>query len=105
MAINRVNILRSIEGIAEEWKKQGYSVKANLDGWSRPNKIDGLVPDLRATRGGKIIIGKIETDNGLESNKAQWEVFKNYAEENDNASFRLYLLFEDGSCTLYKIFS
>ena len=105
MAINRANILRIIEDIAEEWERQGYSVKANLDGWSRPNKIEGLVPDLRATRGDKIIIGKIETDNGLESNRALLEVFKNYAEDNDNASFRLYLLSEDGSCTLHKIFS
>jgi len=57
LAINRANILRIIEDIAEEWERQGYSVKANLDGWSRPNKIEGLVPDLRATRGDKIIIG------------------------------------------------
>jgi len=37
-----LNHLRSVENIAKEWKRQGYSVKANLNGWSRPNKIDGL---------------------------------------------------------------
>ena len=102
--IDYINYLRSVESKAEKWKRQGYNVKAKLNGWSRPNKIEGLVPDLRAKRGETIIIGKIETDESLESNKSRWEAFKKYAEENDSASFRLFILSEDGRCKLHKIF-
>lgn len=101
---NYLNYLRFIQKKAEEWKKEGYKVKANIDGYGRPKKIDELIPDLRAERKEKIIIGKVETKKGLEANRETWESFKNYAESKENVSFRLYLMSEDGSCHLYKQF-
>ena len=100
----RLAYLQSIETKAEEWKRDGYKVKANLNGWDRPSKIEGLVPDLRGKRGETIRIGKVETEDGLETNRVQWEKFKGYAEKNDNVSFRLFLISEDGDCKLHKIY-
>ena len=100
----RLNILRSIEKKAEEWKREGYSVKANLNGWSRPSRIEGLIPDLRGKRGDSIIIGTIETEDSIEEKRGEWEKFKSYAENKDNVSFRLYIASEGGGCRLHKVY-
>jgi hypothetical protein len=102
--IARLAYLQNIETKAEEWKRDGYKVKANLNGWDRPSKIEGLVPDLRGKRGDKILIGNVETEDGLKINRERWETFKGYAEKNDNVSFRLFLISENGKCKLHKIY-
>jgi len=100
----RLAYLQSVEKKAEEWKREGYEVKANLSEWDRPSKIEGLVPDLRGKRGETIRIGKFETENNLAVKKEQWEKLKKYAEKNSNVSFRLYIILKNGDCKLHKIY-
>ena len=54
----RIEYIRCVDCKVEEYDRQGYDVKANIEGRSKPPTIDGLVPDIRAKRGDKIIIGK-----------------------------------------------
>ena len=42
----------------KEFDRQGFAVKADIGGWSKPPTIMNMVPDLRPKRGDKIILGK-----------------------------------------------
>ena len=64
--VSRVSCLECLDNKAQSYKRRGYDVKADLSDYSRPSKIQGLVPDLRAKRGEKIIIGKIVTERARE---------------------------------------
>ena len=90
--------------MAEAWKRQGYDVDANLSGWDRPKEIVGLQPDLWAKRGDKIIVGTVVSDEDVEANRKQFAKLVEYAELDENVSFRIYLASENGLSKLLKIF-
>ena len=102
--VSRVSCLECLDNKAQSFKRRGYDVKADLSDYSRPSKIQGLVPDLRAKRGEKIIIGKIVTEENIELNRIRWKKFVNHAAQNENISFRLYLASENGQSSLLHIF-
>jgi hypothetical protein len=102
--VSRVSCLECLDNKALSFKKRGYDVKADLSDYSRPSKIQGLVPDLRAKRGEKIIIGKIVTEENIELNRIRWQKLVNHAAKNENVSFRLYLASENGQSSLLHIF-
>ena len=54
----RIEFIRCVDCKAEELDRQGYAVKADIGGWSKPPTIMNMVPDLRPKRGDKIILGK-----------------------------------------------
>jgi hypothetical protein len=84
--------------------KQGYDVKANIDGWSRPPTIEGLVPDLRAKRGDKVILGQVVREDDLPTAENDYRLFIDFAGKDENTSFRVYLASDDGITSLYKIY-
>ncbi|MFC1802715.1 hypothetical protein ACFL0D_01985 [Thermoproteota archaeon] len=99
----RIEYIRCVDYKAEELDKQGYNVKANIGGWSTPPTILGMIPDLRAKRGNKVIIGKMVRED-FDINAAEFTKFMEYAKKDENTSFRVYLISETGKPTLYKIY-
>jgi hypothetical protein len=89
---------------AEEFDKQGYSVKANIGGWGKPPLIEGLVPDIRAKRGNKIIIGMVIKEERIGSVEDDYKNLIEYAGKNSNTSFRVYKSSTDYKPKLYKIY-
>jgi hypothetical protein len=63
---DRIEYIRCVDCKAEELNRQGYDVKADIEGWSKPPTIMGLVPDIRAKRGDKVLIGKMVREEELE---------------------------------------
>jgi len=92
----------SISG-ARAVDRQGYDVKINIGGWSKFPILEGLITDIRAKRGNKIIIGKVLREEDLETGEKEFRKFINYAEKEENTSFRIYLTSEDGKPRLNKI--
>ena len=100
----RLEYIRCVDCKADEYDRQGYSVKANIGGWSTPPTIEGLVPDIRAKRGNKIIIGKMVREEDLGAVEKELRKYISHAEKDENISFRVYLTSEDGKPRLHKIY-
>ncbi len=100
----QIEYIRCVDCKAEEYDRQGYDVKANVSEWSKPPTIDGLVPDIRAKRGDKIIIGRMLREEDLENSEKELRKFINYAEKDENTSFRVYFTSADGKPRLHKIY-
>jgi hypothetical protein len=100
----RIEYIRCVDFKAEELDKQGYSVKANIGGWGKPPVIEGSIPDIRAKRGDKVILGMIIGKEELGTVKADYKKFIDYADRNENTSFRVYLTSKEGKPQLHKIF-
>ena len=100
---DRIAHIRCVECKAEEFDRQGYSVKADISGWSKPPTIGGLVPDIRAKKGGKIIIGKILNEEYLATGEEKLGPFISLAENDEGISFRVYMASEDGKPRLHRM--
>lgn len=96
--------IRCIDHKAEEFDRQGYSVKADTGSWGEPPVIEGIKLDIRATRGDQVIIGKVLRPEELETSEKDYEKLIVYAKEKDNTSFRIYYISEDEKPILHKIF-
>ena len=100
----RIEYIRCVDCKAEELDRQGYSVKANIGGWGNPPIIEGLVPDIRAKRGNKVIIGMVLEAEKLGTVEDDYKKFIKYADKNSNTSFRVYVSSEEGKPQLHKIY-
>jgi hypothetical protein len=78
----------SVRKTAEWYKNQGFSVKADLPGETKPKKIDGFIPDVIVKKGKKEIIIEVETKNIAKTDKEQQQAFRDYANRQSNRSFR-----------------
>jgi hypothetical protein len=79
--------------IAEELKKDNWTVNANLDGWSKPQKVGATVPDLEAKKEGCLTrICQVATPEMFDGDKQQYLELKNYCAEYD---FHFYIM-KDG---------
>ena len=100
----RIEYIRCVDCKAEEFDRQGYDVKADLEGWSKPATIMGLVPDISAERHNRVIIGKMLREDELGSVEKDYRKFIEYASKNENTSFRVYVISEDIEPSLHKIY-
>ena len=87
-----------VEGKAIEWKNDGYMVFADIEGWNKPEKIEGHIPDVIAKKKGVARICEVETEDTLEDHRPQREAFKRYAEGIKGTSFWLFLAKDGGKC-------
>lgn len=101
---NRINFIRCVDCKAEELDRQGYAVKADIGGWSKPPTIMGEVLDLRAKRGDKIILGKFVQPEELGAIEKEYSKFIDYATKHDDTSFRVYIISENDEPKLHKIY-
>ena len=101
---NRIEFIRCVDCKAEEFERQGYDVKADIGGWSKPPTIMGLVPDIRAKRGDKVIIGKMVKEEELGEIEGEYKKFIEYATKDPNISFRVYTTSNDIKPKLHRIY-
>jgi len=57
----------------EKLKDDGYRVRADLPNRARPPKVGGVIPDIYARKGKKLIVEEIETKATLKSDRKQQE--------------------------------
>jgi hypothetical protein len=101
--VRRIEFIRCVDTKAEEFNRQGYSVKANITGWGKPPTIEGMIPDIRAKKGNQVILGAMLREDELDRIN-EYEKLIKYAENTENTSFRVYLTAEDNKPKLYKIY-
>jgi hypothetical protein len=79
--------------IAEELKKDKWEVKANLDGWNKPENVGPIVPDVVAHKKGCLTrLCQVATEEMFQGDKARYVEFKNYCDEYD---YKFYII-KDG---------
>jgi Holliday junction resolvase len=78
---------RKVRQLANNLKKQGFEVKADIDGFETPDGIGKAdhVPDIFATKGQKTKI--VEVDTPGTENPDQLAAFKRSAAHRKNADF------------------
>jgi len=82
---------KEVEKQANLLLMKGYSVKADLPGFSKPNAISGRRPDIWATKNTRDKIIEVETLGTIESDRAQHSRFQNYADQDDDRAFSLMI--------------
>ena len=100
----RIEFIRCVDCKAEELDRQGYDVKADIGGWSKPPIIMGLVPDIRAKRGNKVIIEKMVREEEIGVIEKEYQKFIEYATKDTDTSFRVYITSENIKPRLHKIY-
>jgi hypothetical protein len=81
-------VLRSAQW--HEWN--GYSVTADLPGYTRPKIIYGYIPDMIACKRGDEVILEVETYKSLRTDLRQQQAFQLYAEKKKSRRFRIKLI-------------
>ncbi|MBC7545905.1 MAG: hypothetical protein H7338_24510 [Candidatus Sericytochromatia bacterium] len=79
--------------VATQYKKDGYKVHADIDGWEKPEAINGFVPDVHAFPSKSMqeddkveLIVEVETCDTCDDEtqtKSQFQAFARYARENE----------------------
>lgn len=77
-----------VRRIAGGYKSQGYKVKADIPGYSKPRTIYGRRPDIEATRGRQSVYTEVETKASLRTDVAQRKIFRKFASLNKHRKFR-----------------
>lgn len=74
---------------AQELKKRGFNVQADVEGFPRPDTIGGYRPDIIATKGGrKKIIEEVETPESKDITRSekQRRAFKREADRSNGST-------------------
>ncbi len=79
-----------VQRIANQFKKQGFEVKADISGFSKPNTISGYRPDVVAMKGKQRKIIEVETPDSVDSarDRKQQQAFRRAANLSKNTTFR-----------------
>lgn len=86
---------KTVVSIAHNLISNGYTVSADVPGYSRPGILcnhdgsDCRRPDIVATKEGSTWIIEVETEDSYDADRAQYMVFRDYADTHKNVSFRL----------------
>lgn len=81
---------KEVLGIAKDYEKKGYDVKAEAKGFGRPAAIGGVRPDVVAMKGKTRKIVEVETPDSVGSarDEKQKEAFRKAAKRSKNTTFR-----------------
>ena len=68
---------------AARYRSLGYLVAAEIAGWQAPEPVEGLVPDLVATRGDEVVVVEVETEDTLAGKEylAEHKAFRKWKEQ------------------------
>jgi len=66
---------------AKQYEQKGYKVKADIEGWGKPDTIRGVRPDIIAEKGGHKTAVEVETKDSVDSKRdlQQQKAFKNWS--------------------------
>ena len=79
--------------IANELRRKGWNVKADLEGYDRPDPIGkyGHIPDVQAEKAGAKRLIEVETEDTLQKDKKQHEAFRKSAAQRNRTKFEIEL--------------
>lgn len=77
--------------IAEQYRRLGYQVYANLPGYDRPPAFEQVTPDLVAKKGRETIIIEVKTSDSAKRHKKQLDQLARYAKEMPGVRFDLVM--------------
>ena len=81
---------RKVKQLARQYERKGYKVKADLEGYERPESIRKLRPDLRVKKGGHETVVEVETKDSVDTTRAkkQQKAFKDWSEGSPTKHFK-----------------
>ena len=81
---------KRVAEIADKYREQRYSVWADVPGYIEPLPINSHIPDVVARNGFERIIIEVETEDSVDSDRAesQREAFQNKADDYDLTTFK-----------------
>jgi len=84
-----------VRAVAEELKKDNWTVKADLAGYQKPSAVGkGYLPDVQAEKKGCLTrICEVVTPEMFEGNREKYLEVKDYCDEYD---FHMYVIDKDG---------
>ena len=84
-----------VRAVAEELKKDHWTVKADLEGYQKPSAVGkGYLPDVQAEKEGCLTrICEVVTPEMFEGNRDRYLEVKDYCDEYD---FHMYIVDKDG---------
>ncbi|MCW4005867.1 MAG: hypothetical protein NWF04_04630 [Candidatus Bathyarchaeota archaeon] len=82
-----------VRKIADELKKDSWEVKADLEGFDRPDSVGGLPPAIEAKKGCLRRICEVATEDMFEGDKTRYIELRNYCDEYD---FHFYVVDKKG---------
>lgn len=74
--------------------RDGWNVRADVDGWPQPDTVNGRRPDIIATKSGATRIVEVETDP--DDDQAQHTAFRRHEGQKPNTNFYILIAGPDG---------
>ncbi|HJX34491.1 MAG TPA: hypothetical protein VJ373_04875 [Desulfatiglandales bacterium] len=83
-----------VRRIAERLKRQGFNVKADVEGFQKPSTFGGLRPDVVAGKGAQRKIYEVETKDSVDTtrNEKQKIEFRNVADRSKSTTFKRVII-------------
>ena len=78
-----------VQKLAEQLERQGHTVKADVSGYSKPQTLYGVRPDIIAEKDGKRRIVEVETPDSLNTARdlKQKKIFEGIAKRSKKTTF------------------
>jgi len=73
---------------ANRYRRDGWRVSADVDGFKQPKTVYNKRPDIIARRGNQERIIEVENTRSMQTDRSQRAAFQRYANNNPNKSFR-----------------
>ena len=82
---------KKVRQIAKELEKKGFSVKADIPGYDKPEGIGkrNYIPDIIAKKTSSTKIIEVETPSTISNDKKQQEAFRRSAAQKRGTSFEI----------------
>ncbi len=76
---------------SDKLKQAGWKVQADIAGFDKPDPVgkDNRIPDIQATKGGRVQLLEVETPKTLIQDKKQQETFRRSAAQKKNTTFKV----------------
>ncbi len=74
---------------AQELKKEGWLVRANVEGFESPEEIANNTPDIIASIGTAVLVIVVKSPNSHYIDKSKIKAFEDYADRSANTVFQI----------------
>lgn len=80
----------TVKKLAKQYQQKGYDVKADIEGWKKPDTIRGVIPDIIAEKSGHKTVVEVETKDSIDSKRdlQQQTTFKSWSKESDTKHYK-----------------
>ena len=80
----------TVKKLAKQYQQKGYKVKADIEGWGKPDTIKGYRPDIIAEKGSHKTVVEVETKDSVDSKRDQQQQksFKDWSREGERKHYK-----------------